>query len=48
MRESAGKRTQVITINSLKKNDFTVKDYTKNFFTCTSTAELNKGQLNYL
>jgi outer membrane protein assembly factor BamB len=47
MCESAGKRTQLITINSLKKNDFTVKDYTKSFFTCTSTAALNKGHLYF-
>jgi len=36
-----------MTINSLKKNDYTIKDYTKSFFTCTSTAALNKGNLYF-
>jgi outer membrane protein assembly factor BamB len=47
MCESAGKRTQLLTINSLKKNDFSIKDYTKRFFTCTSTAALSKGNLYF-
>ena len=47
MCESSGRRTQLMTINSLKKNDFTIKDYTKSFFTCTSTAALNKGNLYF-
>jgi outer membrane protein assembly factor BamB len=47
MCESSGKRTQLMTINSLKKNDYAIKDYTKSFFTCTSTAVLNKGNLYF-
>jgi len=47
MCESAGKRTQLMTINSLKKDDYSVKDYTRSFFTCTSTAALNKGNLYF-
>ena len=47
MCESVGKRTQLMTINSLKKNDYSIQDYTKTFFTCTSTAVLNKGNLYF-
>ncbi|HTL56368.1 MAG TPA: hypothetical protein VL361_11865 [Candidatus Limnocylindrales bacterium] len=36
-----------MTINSLTKDDYTTKDYTKSFFTCTSTAALNKGNLYF-
>ena len=47
MCESVGKRTQLMTINSLKKNDFSIQDYTKSFFTCTSTAALAKGNVYF-
>jgi outer membrane protein assembly factor BamB len=47
MCESSGRRTQLMSINSLKKNDYTMNDYTKSFFTCTSTAALNKGNLYF-
>ena len=47
MCESGQKRTQLLTINSLQKNDFTVKDFTKSFCTCTSTAVLHKGNLYF-
>jgi outer membrane protein assembly factor BamB len=47
MCESTGRRTQLLTVNSLKQNDYTVRDYTKSFFTCTSTAVLNKGNLYF-
>ncbi len=47
MCESSGRRTQVMTINSLRKNDYIIKDYTKTLFTCTSTAVLNKGNLYF-
>jgi hypothetical protein len=47
MCESTGRRTHLLAINFLKKNDYTVKDYTKSFFTCTSTAALNKGHLYF-
>jgi outer membrane protein assembly factor BamB len=47
MCESAGKRTQLMTIKSLKKNDYSIQDFTKGFFTCTSTATLDKGNLYF-
>jgi outer membrane protein assembly factor BamB len=47
MCESVGRRTQLMTINSLKKKDYSIQDYTKLFFTCTSTASLNKGNLYF-
>ncbi len=47
MCESTGRRTQLMTVNSLKKNDYTIKDYTRRFFTCTSTAALNNGTLYF-
>ena len=47
MCESSGRRTQLMTINSLRKNDYTIKDYTKSFFTSTSTTVLNKGNLYF-
>ncbi|MGH7867854.1 MAG: hypothetical protein ACREP9_09555, partial [Candidatus Dormibacteraceae bacterium] len=47
MCESTGKRTQLLTILSLKKNDYTTKDFSKSFFTCTSTAVLHKGNLYF-
>jgi len=47
MCESVGKRTQLLTIHSLKLNDYSLKDYTKEFFTCTSTAALNEGNLYF-
>jgi len=47
MCESAGRRTHLTTINSLRKNDYTVKDYTKQFFTSTSTAALHDGHLYF-
>ncbi len=47
MCESAGRKTHLITINSLRKNDYTVKDYTKQFFTCTSDAALYDRQLYF-
>jgi hypothetical protein len=47
MCESSGRRTQLLIVNSLKQNDYTIKDYTRSFFTCTSTAVLNKGTLYF-
>jgi outer membrane protein assembly factor BamB len=47
MCESGQRRTQLLTINSLRKNDFTTKDFTKSFCTCTSTAVLEKGNLYF-
>jgi len=47
MCESAGKRTQLVTINSLRRDDYSIKDYTRSFFTCTSTAVLHKGNLYF-
>jgi len=47
MCESDAKRTQLMTINSLTKNDYSIEDYTKSFFTCTSTAALHKGNLYF-
>jgi hypothetical protein len=47
MCESAGSRTQLVTLNSLQKNDCSIKDFSKHFFTCTSTAALNKGNLYF-
>jgi hypothetical protein len=47
MCDSAGKRTNLITINSLNKNDYTIKDFTDQFFTCTSTAALYKDDLYF-
>ena len=47
MCESVGKRTQLMTIHSLQKNDYSIEDYTKSFFTCTSTAALNEGNLYF-
>jgi outer membrane protein assembly factor BamB len=47
MCESVGKRTQLMTIHSLKKDDYSIKDYTKSFFTCTSTAALNESNLYF-
>lgn len=47
MCESAGKKTNLITVNSLNKNDYTVKDFTNQFFTCTSTAALYEGNLYF-
>lgn len=36
-----------MTIDSFKRNDYSIKDYTGSFFTCTSTAVLNKGNLYF-
>jgi outer membrane protein assembly factor BamB len=47
MCESTGSRTHLMTIRSLKKDDYSIEDYTSNFFTCTSTAVLNKGNLYF-
>jgi hypothetical protein len=47
MYESAGRRTNLITINSLSKNDYTIKDYTNLFCTCTSTPALHDGQVYF-
>ena len=47
MCESSGRKTHLIAINSLRKNDYTVKDYTKQFFTCTSDAALYDGELYF-
>lgn len=47
MCESSGKRTHLLTINSINMNDYTKKDYTEKFFTCTSTAALHNGHLYF-
>lgn len=47
MCESSGRRTHILTINSIKKNQYTKKDYTNSFFTCTSTAALHNGHLYF-
>jgi len=47
MCESSGRRTQLMTIHSLKKNDYTISDYTQSFFSCTATPVLHKGNLYF-
>ncbi len=47
MCESTGRRTHLLTINSVDQNDYSQKDYTEKFFTCTSTPALCNGQLYF-
>jgi outer membrane protein assembly factor BamB len=47
MCESSGRRTHLLTINTINKNDFAQKDYTEKFFTCTSTPALNNDHLYF-